>query len=157
MWPRVAAIGLWGSSGQRIREPRKPRRFSAFEFSDTTRTEVDHLLAAVANASGDASQALLDALAKPQERLGALDGRLREIREQQAQLDSVQVDEEDLGRTLEQFDPIWDVLLTPEKERVLGLLIERIDYHGEDGTLSIAFRLPGIATLAAETALEADS
>ena len=26
--------------------------------------------------------------------------------------------------------PIWEVLLTPEKERILKLLIERIDYDG---------------------------
>ena len=119
------------------------------------RLEVDRLVTAVAKASGEASQALLGGVSKAQERLGALEGRLREVRDQQAQLDSVQVDEEDLGRTLEQFDPIWDVLLTPEKERILKLLIETIDYEGEAGTLSLAFRLPGIATLVAEAEEEA--
>ena len=119
------------------------------------RIQVDRLVTAVSRASGDASQALLEGLSKSQERLRALEDRLREVRDQQAQLDAVQVDENDLARALEQFDPIWEVLLTPEKERILGLLIDRIDYHGEHGTLSIAFRLPGIATLAAETAEKA--
>jgi hypothetical protein len=42
------------------------------------------------------------------------------------------------------------VLLTPEKERILRLLIERIDYDGGSARLSLSFRLPGIATLASE-------
>jgi hypothetical protein len=42
------------------------------------------------------------------------------------------------------------VLLTPERERILRLLIERIDYDGATGMLSFAFRLPGVASLIAE-------
>ena len=50
------------------------------------------------------------------------------------------------------YDPIWDVLLTPEKERVLQLLIERIDYDGTTGTMAISWRLSGFGDLAAEVA-----
>jgi hypothetical protein len=44
------------------------------------------------------------------------------------------------------------VLLTPEKEHVLNLLIEKVSYDGGTGKLDIAFKLAGIATLAAEVA-----
>ena len=90
-------------------------------------------------------------MARDQERLGTLERRLSEIGEQQAKLGASQIDEEELGRVLERFDPIWGVLLTPEKERILRLLIERIDFDGATGMLSFAFRLPGIASLAAGT------
>jgi site-specific DNA recombinase len=115
------------------------------------RPEVDRLVAALAKASGGASDALMDRLSVAQERLSTTERRLAEIEEQRANLGTIQIDEKDLACVLERFDPIWDVLLTPEKERVLRLFIERIDYDGATGTLSFAFRLPGIVDLAAET------
>ncbi len=117
-----------------------------------TKGEVERLVRAVSKASAGASQALLGALAKAQDRLGTVERRLFEVHQQEEDLDALRVDEDDLGRTLERFDPIWDVLLTPEKERILRLLIDRIDYDGEAETMSFAFRLPGLAELASEMA-----
>src|SRR5439155_10368670 len=108
--------------------------------------DVGRLVDAAAKSSGAANEALLGRLARDQERLGTLERRLSEIGEQQAKLGASQIDEEELGRVLERFDPIWGVLLTPEKERILRLLIERIDFDGATGMLSFAFRLPGIAS-----------
>ena len=82
--------------------------------------------------------------------MSVLDRRLSEVHQQEEDLHALRVDEDDLGRTLERFDPIWDVLLTPERERILRLLIERIDYDGQTETMSFAFRLPGLADLASE-------
>ena len=42
------------------------------------------------------------------------------------------------------------MLLTPEKERVLRLLIDRIDYDGGRGKLEITWRLGGFGQLAGE-------
>jgi hypothetical protein len=47
-------------------------------------------------------------------------------------------------------------LLTSEKERVLRLLIERVDYDGATRQMQIRFALPGFAALAADLA-SADS
>jgi site-specific DNA recombinase len=116
----------------------------------TTTAQVDRLVAAVAKAPGGAGDALMERLSKAQERLSTTDRRLTEIGEQQAALGTIQIDEQALGRVLERFDPIWDVLLTPEKERILRLLIDRVDYDGETETMSFAFRLPGLADLASE-------
>ena len=57
-----------------------------------------------------------------------------------------------MARALVAFDPIWDVLLTPERERVLQLLIERIDYDGATQQLTITWRLSGFGQLADEIA-----
>ncbi len=44
--------------------------------------------------------------------------------------------------------PMWEVLVAPEKERILKLLIERIDYDGS--RLAVRFRVQGLAALAGE-------
>lgn len=61
------------------------------------------------------------------------------------------MDEKDLAAALSLFDPVWDVLYPREKERIIHLLVERVDYDGEQGTLAIAFRPAGIKSLAGET------
>jgi site-specific DNA recombinase len=119
------------------------------------KADVGRFVEAVSKAPGGAGEALHDDLAKAQERLSAAERRLTEIREQEAGLEALQVNENDLGQALERFDPIWDVLLTPEKERILRLLIEKIDYDGATGMLSFAFRLPGVASLTAATSEKA--
>ena len=55
-----------------------------------------------------------------------------------------------LQQVLEAFDPIWDVLLTPEKERVLGLLVQKIDYDGRTRQLEITWNLGGFGQLIRE-------
>lgn len=60
------------------------------------------------------------------------------------------VDEADLRRALALFDPVWDALHAKEQARVLTLLIERVAYDREAGTVEVAFRPTGIQTLAEE-------
>ncbi len=81
-----------------------------------------------------------------------LEVRLAEVRDRESALAAQQIDEADLARALEAFDPVWDMLLTHERERILNLLIERVSYDGGTGKLDIAFKLAGIAALAAEVA-----
>ena len=47
---------------------------------------------------------------------------------------------------------IWDVLLTPERERVVRLLIDRVGYAGVSGELKITFSATGAKLLATEVA-----
>ena len=82
--------------------------------------------------------------------MASLEARRGEITTELAALDAQAVDRDDLTRALEAFNPIWEVLLTPEKERVLGLLIKRIDYDGATSRLSIRWRLEGFSQLATE-------
>jgi len=48
------------------------------------------------------------------------------------------------------FDPVWEMLFPKEQARILQLLIERLEYNGAKGTLSITFRPIGIQALASE-------
>jgi len=114
--------------------------------------EVKRLVDAVARTTGSAAEAVQAELAGAQERLQALEARQRDVATQTVALDAQHVDERDLARALEAFDPIWDVLLTPERERVLRLLVEGVDYNGETGQLTIRWHVAGLGQLAAEVA-----
>ncbi len=114
------------------------------------RDEVDRLVGVVSEASNGAREALLAALEKAQQRLNTLDSRAEEIRRHEEVLKGCQVDELEVARTLAAFDPIWEVLHTPEKERILRLLIETVAYDGRSEELAITFHPTGIAVLAAE-------
>ena len=114
------------------------------------REEVDRLVCTASEASNGAREALLAALEKAQQRLTTLENRAEEIRVQEATLKGCEVDEVEVARTLKAFDPIWEVLHAPEKERIMRLLIEKVVYDGGNGELAMTFRPTGIASLSAE-------
>ncbi len=81
-----------------------------------------------------------------------LEGRLTELEAEIAAVSEATVDQADVAQALGLFDPIWEVLYLLEQERIIQLLVERIDYGGESGNLEIEFRATGITALAAEVA-----
>lgn len=87
-----------------------------------------------------------------QERLRLAEQRLTEINEQLVALSGNLVDEQEVAKALAEFDQVWSVLAPGEQARVLNLLVERIDYDGPAGNVSITFRPTGIKSLAAELA-----
>jgi site-specific DNA recombinase len=50
------------------------------------------------------------------------------------------------------FDPVWDSLGLGDQARILRLLVERVDYDGRSGDISIAFHPAGITALTEELA-----
>ena len=60
------------------------------------------------------------------------------------------VDEKEVARALALFDPVWETLSPREQVRVIRLLVQRVDYDGEMGTVSVTFHPAGIKTLADE-------
>ncbi len=116
------------------------------------RAELGQLTTALARATGSAADAVMARLAEAQERVVALERRQREIGDRRTILATQNVDPEAVGRALATFTDVWDVLLTPERERVVRLLIERIDYDGAAGVASIAFSATGANLIVTETA-----
>ena len=112
--------------------------------------DVQRLVETVSRVAGLAADAVAAELAAVQERIAAIETRQTEIKAELATLDVQAIDRDELARALELFDPIWDVLLTPERERVLRLLIEKIDYDGATQQLAITWRLSGFGQLADE-------
>ena len=54
------------------------------------------------------------------------------------------------------FDPIWETLTPGEQARVIELLVEKVEYDGRDGQVTVTFHPTGIKALADELAERAD-
>jgi len=116
----------------------------------TTQADVERLVGAVSRVTGPAADAIAVELAKAQERVTTLEARQREVEDEVAALAAQDIDRDAVAAALVEFDELWSVMLTPERERVLKLLIDRIDYSG--GELAIQWRMAGFGELAAEVA-----
>ena len=55
--------------------------------------------------------------------------------------------------TVSEFHHTWEALAPRDQARIIELLIERIDYRGKDGQISLTFRPSGIQTFTQETAV----
>ncbi len=98
--------------------------------------------------TGMNEQAVAATVAKAREQ------RLTALREEAPALEREAVDESDLARALEVFDPVWTALAPREQARRLRLLIERVGYDGRDGTVTVTFRPPGIEALCRKAGLD---
>ena len=59
------------------------------------------------------------------------------------------VTEDEAREALPQLDPLWDELFPAEQGRIVQLLVDRVDVHGEG--VDVRFRMNGIGALARET------
>lgn len=105
-------------------------------------------LAGVAGTGGTATDRMADLL----DRIRGVEQRLAVIREELATLGRELVDEKEAVRAMAAFDPVWETLTLREQARVLRLLIQRVDYDGDKGTVSVTFHPTGIETLSREMA-----
>jgi site-specific DNA recombinase len=87
-------------------------------------------------------------LADLQERIRGAEQRATQIREQVITLSRSIVDQREVEKAMAIFDPVWDSLTLREQVRVVQLLVERVDYDGSSGKISITFHPTGIKTLA---------
>ncbi|MDP8238401.1 MAG: recombinase family protein [Candidatus Hatepunaea meridiana] len=108
--------------------------------------EVDRLLNDTTQPLDDNTQ-ISARLADLEDRIRFARQRAESLQEEIAKSKTELVDETGLTSELEYFDSIWESLLPRERTRMIHLLIERINYDGENGTLSITFRSTGIKTL----------
>ena len=109
------------------------------------RSLLDALAAGQAN-----GPSLSDRLGELETRAAKLDRRIAEIQGEIAALDASTVNQTEVAQALSLFDPIWDVLFPMEQERIIHLLIERIEYDGKADKLAIQFAPTGIKSLAGE-------
>ena len=92
-------------------------------------------------------------LADLQDLLRTTERRLTEIDNELSVLRANQINESEITHLLAHFHQTWHALAPRDQARVLELLIERIDYRGQDGQISLTFRPTGIQTLTQETAV----
>jgi site-specific DNA recombinase len=87
-------------------------------------------------------------MAATQERIRLTEQRITGVRERLVALSREVVEAGEVERALSAFSPVWDTLGPREQGRIIHLLVERVDYDGKNGTISVTFRPNGIKTLA---------
>ena len=94
----------------------------------------------------------VSSLAETQERIRNAERRLTEIDNELITLNGELVDAAEVGKVLASFDDLWQALVPREQACVLELLVERIEYDGEHGNVSLTFHPCGIKSLTQELA-----
>jgi site-specific DNA recombinase len=93
---------------------------------------------------------LVNRLADLQERIASVEERSRKLRAQLHAVQSQALAEKDAVAALASFRPVWAALTPREQARLVELLVERVEYDGAAGTVSIAFRPAGLVAVADE-------
>ena len=96
----------------------------------------------------------LDRMADLQERIGALERRMSEVRPSWPALRREAVSEEEVAEALKAFDPVWKSLNTNEQTRIVRMLVERVGYDGRTGKVAVTFRSAGFKALCGGTVNE---
>jgi site-specific DNA recombinase len=91
-------------------------------------------------------------LADLQERIQALEARAAVLSDQAQALKGGIVSPEEIARVLGDFDRLWESLTPREQCRVIQLLVQRVEYDGGTGKVSITFHPTGIKSLGAKLA-----
>ena len=99
----------------------------------------------------DVSTLVTSRLAQVQERLAQETPRLAHVRQELARLAEWAIPAETVARALQRFDPLWQAMTMVERQKLLQLLIERIDYDGKQGSVTIIFRPSGLESLLTES------
>ena len=85
-----------------------------------------------------------DELAELQENLVKIEKVLVGINRQIVELQRRMVEEDELTGAFEAFDPMWDKLRPAEKSRLIHLLVQCIEYDGENEEISITYHPSGL-------------
>ncbi len=94
----------------------------------------------------------VSSLAETQERIRNAERRLTEIDNELITLNGELLDDATVGEALANFDDLWQALVPREQARLLELLVERVEYDGEHGNVSLTFHPCGIKSLTQEIA-----
>ena len=89
----------------------------------------------------------LDRMADLQDRAGALERRMSEVRAELGANEAEAVTEEEVREALRTFDPVWKSLNTNEQTRIIRTLVERVGYDGRTGKVAVTFRSAGFKAL----------
>jgi site-specific DNA recombinase len=146
---REATFAAACSQGQARIEDLKTERRGLEHSVAQWQAEIHTLMTAGVN---NGSTPDISRLADLQERIRIAEQRSSEINAEVAALDGERVSEGEVESALAVFDPVWESLTSREQARIVQLLVQRVDYDGAEGQVSITFHPSGIKTLADELA-----
>lgn len=97
--------------------------------------------------NGKSSADVTARIADLHQRLSWADQRLSQLGSRVAELEGQTVTQADARAAFADFDGLWESLIPREQARLLKLLIEKVEYDGEAGTVSVTFRPTSIRSL----------
>jgi len=86
------------------------------------------------------SAARFDRIAGLQQEIEAVERKLAELAVNMKAAEVAASDPEDIQRTIERFEPVWESLTTREREKLIRTLITKVGYDGRTGKVTIGFR-----------------
>jgi len=86
------------------------------------------------------------------EKIGRGETRLTAIGLRTKNLEAERIDAREVDAAFADFDSLWATLSPGEQGQLLDLLVARVDFNVESGTIAISFHAAGIKSLAAEPA-----
>jgi site-specific DNA recombinase len=98
-------------------------------------------------AGGPAGEGATARLADLAERARQAEGRLAEVAGREAALAAESIDEGQARAALADFDGVWDRLSPREQAKLIGLMVERVQYDEAAGTVAVTFHAAGIRGL----------
>jgi hypothetical protein len=101
-------------------------------------------------AIGDGRPSVLERLDAVDAGLARLDEEAAEIRNELVALDIGEVDPDELRAVLVKLEPLWAALFPVERTRLLGLLLERVEFDPDTDEVAITFRPGGPQALRGE-------
>jgi site-specific DNA recombinase len=75
---------------------------------------------------------------------------LQELASESDRLEANRLSDAVVAKALAEFDGVWAALTPKEQARLIGLLVESIEYDGAAGTVAITFHPAGIKALSAD-------
>ena len=94
-------------------------------------------------------------LAELQDRVEAAVRRVSEIDAKVAALEAETISDADARAAFGDFNNVWTMLSPKEQERLLSLLVARVEYDAGAGTVAVTFHPTGIKGLSERTLEEA--
>ncbi|MBL8825188.1 MAG: recombinase zinc beta ribbon domain-containing protein, partial [Planctomycetia bacterium] len=104
--------------------------------------------------AGEVNTLVTSRLAEVQERIAHETPQLAQIRDELERLADWSITSESVATVLGRFDDLWKAMNIVEKQKLLQLLIDRIDYDGKVGQVTIHFHPTGLESLLTETLTE---
>lgn len=98
--------------------------------------------------SGKLGHVAASKLPAVEERITVIEARLKAVFSELEGARRLDVSEQGIRYALEAFGPVWESLWPAERARILGLLVDRVDYDGRDEGLAIRFRSGDAGALA---------
>jgi site-specific DNA recombinase len=81
-----------------------------------------------------------DRIASLQLEIESVERKLTELAVNMKAVEDAAADPQDIQRTLERFEPVWESLTTREREKLVRTLVTKVGYDGRTGRVTIGFR-----------------